>query len=222
MLTQTIVKNKKPNLKKLVNYGFCKNNDLYTYTTAIMRQQFQLTVLIAADGKMDTKVIDNELGDEYVLHRTAGSTGTFVGKVREAHDDVLTQIVESCYETDVFKSDYAHEVISYVRETYGDELEFLWQRFPDNAILRRKDTGKWYAVLLVLSKRKLGIDSDDMIDIIDLRTFPKTIETLVDKQTYFPGFHMNKKHWYTICLDGSVPVEEICQRIDESYRLATK
>ncbi|WP_054707165.1 MmcQ/YjbR family DNA-binding protein [Bacillus sp. JCM 19041] len=60
------------------------------------------------------------------------------------------------------------------------------------------------------------------IDIIDLRTFPKTIEALVDKQIYFPGYHMIKTHWYTICLDGSVPVEEICQRIDESYRLATK
>ena len=28
---------------------------------------------------------------------------------------------------------------------------------------------------------------------------------------------MNKKHWYTVILDGSVPFEEICRRIDESY-----
>ncbi|WP_054707162.1 hypothetical protein [Bacillus sp. JCM 19041] len=74
----------------------------------MISRNHQLTVLIAADGGMDTKVIDSELGDEYVLHRTVGTTGAFVGMVREAHDDVLNKIVESCYEIDVFKSDYAH------------------------------------------------------------------------------------------------------------------
>ena len=37
-----------------------------------------------------------------------------------------------------------------------------------------------------------------------------------------PGYHMNKKHWYTILLDDSVPLEEICRRIDRSYLLAVK
>ncbi|GAB6930547.1 MmcQ/YjbR family DNA-binding protein [Paenibacillus sp. JCM 10914] len=222
MLTHTIFKNKKPNYNRLEKYGFHKKNDIYTYTTLIAEQQFQLTVLITDDGIVDTKVIDSQSGDEYVLHRTDVAIGSFIGKVREAHDDVLNKIAESCYETDVFKSDYAHRVISYVEKTYGDELEFLWQRFPNNAIWRRKDTNKWYAALLVLAKRKLGMDSDDIIDIINLRILPEDIETIVDKQGYFPGFHMNKKHWCTICLDGSVPIEEVWQRIDESYRLATK
>ena len=30
-------------------------------------------------------------------------------------------------------------IIKYVRESYGDELEFLWKKFPDNAVWRRKD-----------------------------------------------------------------------------------
>ena len=33
---------------------------------------------------------------------------------------------------------------------------------------------------------------------------------------------MNKKHWLTICLNDSVPIEEICKRIDRSRQLATK
>ena len=81
----------------------------------------------------------------------------------------------------MFQSDYAHKVIRYVRQTYGDELEFLWERFPDNAIFRRKDTGKWYGALLVLSRRKLGLASDDLVDILDLRIKSGEIETLVDK-----------------------------------------
>jgi predicted DNA-binding protein (MmcQ/YjbR family) len=34
-----------------------------------------------------------------------------------------------------------------------------------------------------------------------------------------PGYHMNKKHWNTIMLDGSVPEKEIQSWIDHSYEL---
>ncbi len=34
-----------------------------------------------------------------------------------------------------------------------------------------------------------------------------------------PGYHMNKEHWNTIRLDGSVPEEEILAWVDESYEL---
>lgn len=37
-----------------------------------------------------------------------------------------------------------------------------------------------------------------------------------------PGYHMNKKHWNTITLDGSLPNEEILTMIDESYDLVAK
>ena len=35
-----------------------------------------------------------------------------------------------------------------------------------------------------------------------------------------PGYHMNKKHWNTVSLDGSVPDKEIFSWIDHSYELA--
>ncbi|MFO7657302.1 MAG: MmcQ/YjbR family DNA-binding protein [Bacteroidales bacterium] len=34
-----------------------------------------------------------------------------------------------------------------------------------------------------------------------------------------PGYHMNKKHWNTICVDGSVSDKLIFQWIDDSYNL---
>ncbi|WP_071998311.1 MULTISPECIES: MmcQ/YjbR family DNA-binding protein [unclassified Serratia (in: enterobacteria)] len=109
-----------------------------------------------------------------------------------------------------------------MRDTYHDELEFLWQRSPNSAILRRQDTQKWYAAMLVLAKSKLGLADEGVIDIINLRISPEEMDSIIDHQTFFPGYHMNKKHWYTICLDGSLPVAEIYQRIDASYQLARK
>jgi predicted DNA-binding protein (MmcQ/YjbR family) len=37
-----------------------------------------------------------------------------------------------------------------------------------------------------------------------------------------PGYHMNKKHWNTIILDGTVPDRLILEMIDHSYELVTK
>lgn len=150
------------------------------------------------------------------------ATGAFVGSVIEACEDKLKIIAESCFDHIVFKSEQSQELIAYVNETYQDHLEFLWEKFSQNAVLRRKDSRKWYAVILTIAKTKLGLVGNEMIEVIDLRALPNEIEQLLDGKKYFPGYHMNKKHWYTICLDGSVPTQEICERIDKSYSLAKK
>jgi len=36
------------------------------------------------------------------------------------------------------------------------------------------------------------------------------------------GYHMNKKHWNTVILDGSIPVGELERMIDHSYGLVVK
>lgn len=41
-------------------------------------------------------------------------------------------------------------------------------------------------------------------------------------ESVIPGYHMNKKHWNTVILDGSVPDEEIERMVDHSYALVVK
>ena len=115
----------------------------------------------------------------------------------------------------MFKSDFARRIIEFARKNWGDELEFLWKQFPDYAVLRRKDTQKWYAVLMRLPRRKLGLDSDETVEIIDLR---RTSET--DDPRFLPGYHMNKKSWMTIVLDGTVSFDEITGILSSSYDCA--
>ena len=38
------------------------------------------------------------------------------------------------------------EIFQYVKEQYGTELEYLWKKDPDSAVLRHKN-GKWYAII---------------------------------------------------------------------------
>jgi predicted DNA-binding protein (MmcQ/YjbR family) len=37
-----------------------------------------------------------------------------------------------------------------------------------------------------------------------------------------PGYHMNKRHWNTIVVDGSIPQKEFLRMIDDSYALVVK
>ena len=37
-----------------------------------------------------------------------------------------------------------------------------------------------------------------------------------------PGYHMNKKHWNTVIINGDISLENLQQFIDESYKLVTK
>lgn len=125
-------------------------------------------------------------------------------------------------EAKVYKTEYANKVIDYAKEKYQDDLEFLWEKFPEYAVLRRKDNQKWYAVLMIVPKNKIGLSGDEKIEIIDLRANSEEIQNLVDGEKCFGGYHMNKKSWLSICLDGSVALQEIYYHLDESYQLAKK
>lgn len=122
----------------------------------------------------------------------------------------------------VFQSAQAQELIQYVREEYGDTLEFLWQKFPKNAIWRNKTNRTWYGILLTIAAKKLNAGGNELIEIIDLR-FPKgEILSIVDGKKFFEGYHMNKNNWITIKLDSSVPTAEIIDLLDQSYQISLK
>ncbi len=184
-----------------------------------MNGEFQLLINITFNNEINTKLFETASGDEYVLYKT-DAQGTFIGEVRSSIHNVLTDIAEQCYITAIFKQKQTKELISFVAETYGDSLEHLWKKFPANAVWRRIDNRKWYGVVLTVEAKKLGIESDKIVEIIDLRIKPEEMQKLLSKKGFYPGWHMNKKNWYRIVLDGTVPTEQIGEFIKNSYALA--
>lgn len=221
-IADSIFRYKRAVLKKLPEYGFAQEGGSYVYRTHICDEQMLLTVIINARGEVQTEVFDAETEEPYTLFLVDGAVGEFVGKVRTDYERVLEDIAGKCFETEVFKGAHTARLIEYVRERYGDELEFLWEKTPDCAVWRRKDTTKWYAAILTIPYAKLGIEREGTVEIIDMRMEPTELEKAVDNVTYFRGYHMNKKHWVTMLLDGSAPYDELVRRLDESYVLAKK
>ena len=218
-IINSVFKFKRAAADKLESYGFTKEDGKLVYRTCIC-DTMRLTVVI--DSEIKTEVWDLEAEEPYTLFLVDGAAGEFVGRVREEYTKVLEDIAEKCFETQIFKCEYTAQIIEYARKTYGDNEEYLWEKFPDNAVLRRKDTGKWYAAILTVPYSKFGIDREGTVEVIDMRMDPAELERIVDNKTYFRGWHMNKKHWITMLLDGSVPLDEIIKRLNNSYELATK
>ena len=179
-----------------------------------------MSVKISLDNSIFTEIIDTETNEAYVLHLLEMRRSGYSEKVYKAYSEVLEKLQKECFEDERFKANYAKEIIDYINNKYGDKLEFLWEKSPKNAVVRRKSTKKWYAAILTISKRKIGLNSYELVEIINLHNSQEEIEKLIDYKKYFPAYHMNKKHWCTICLDGTVELKEIYKLIDISYELA--
>ena len=222
MIFDDIFKHKTPIYEKLLDFGFIFKNDQYMYHKKIVDNQFELHVSVFPDGKIQKKVFDLDTGEEYRLHLIEGVSGEFVGKVRTDCLEILHSISNQCFKTKIFKTEYANKIINYAKEKYHSDLEYLWENFPEYAVLRRKDNQKWYAVLMIVEKNKLGLSGNEKIEIIDLREEPQEIMNLVDRKRFFGGYHMNKKSWITLVLDGSIDLQDIYDHINVSYLLAGK
>ena len=68
-------------------------------------------------------------------------------------------------------------------------------------------------------KEKLGINENDSVDVLDLKAPPEIIGSLRLSKGFLPAYHMNKEHWVSILLDGSVPIAQIYELIDSSFDL---
>jgi len=214
------IKNKKINFKKLKEFGFELIDNSYYYHTSLLKNQFKMSVKINIDNSIFTEIIDTETNEPYVLHLLEIKRSGYSEKIYKVYSEILEKIKKVCFEDEIFKANYTKEIVAYVKNKYGDELEFLWEKSPKNAVVRRKSSNKWYAVILTIPKRKFGLESDEVIEVINLHNIPKEIEKLIDYKRYFPAYHMNKKHWCTICLDGTIELKEIYKKIDISYELA--
>ena len=114
-------------------------------------------------------------------------------------------------------------IIAYIRAQFGVEPEYLWEQPSRNAVFRRADNRKWFAVLLPgLPRRTLRLPGEGTVDVLNLKCGPVLLGSLLDGRRYLPSYHMNKEHWVSVLLDGSVSMEELAPLIDLSRQLTAK
>lgn len=89
-----------------------------------------------------------------------------------------------------------------------------------NAVFRRKDNLKWFAIVMTVDAKKLGIGAFGELDIVNLKCTDKDRERLADVENVLPAYHMNKKRWLTVILDEQEDFDtQLIDLVDKSYTL---
>lgn len=113
------------------------------------------------------------------------------------------------------------KIFEYVKKKYGAEPDYPFKsgRTPiAYPVLRHEDNRKIFALFMDAPMDKLGLDGIERIDIINVKMGDPLLADMLSQQTgYFHGYHISRGNWISILLDGTVPFEDICRWIDESY-----
>ena len=207
------------NSKKAKEYGFVENQGVWTFSSTILHGDF-LMIVTVEDGVLGLQVYDQETGDLYPQVHMKSMKGTFVGSVREACLEVLYGIRKACFEVQEFLCPQTKRIMALVQEKYGNQLEYLWEKSPDTAVLRHEDNQKWYAILMRIPWDRLDKGRDGLVEAVNLKH--DQVADLLSQKGIYPAFHMNKSYWISVPLDDKLSDQQILDLIETSWGLTRK
>ena len=109
-------------------------------------------------------------------------------------------------------------IYDYIKKKYKDSPEFPWRKYPGNAVFRHDDNRKWFALIMDVEGDKVGVSGADYVDVINLKVDDMFFrDMIIQEDGIMPAYHMNKMHWITVLLDGTVPEERVKGLIGMSF-----
>lgn len=115
-----------------------------------------------------------------------------------------------------------NDIIDYIKNEYSADIDHPWSNYPDYVVFRHKSNNKWFAVIMDVLKSKIGINSEGVIDLLNLKCDPIVVGTLRGEKGFFPAYHMNKENWISAAIDDNTDADKIKSLIDMSFELTLK
>lgn len=112
------------------------------------------------------------------------------------------------------------EFLNYCLNTYGTSPDYPFDDWNESAVMRHEDNNKWYAIAMKVSRRKFGFDSDDTVDVVNLKLPLEMHGSFGKSDGVYPAYHMNKLHWISVLLPDA-PDDVVQLLLNASYE-ATK
>ncbi|MGI6264468.1 MAG: MmcQ/YjbR family DNA-binding protein [Acutalibacteraceae bacterium] len=115
---------------------------------------------------------------------------------------------------------YARDgLLAYAADRFGVKPDYPWEKYPGYAVLRHRDSGKWFALLAPVPGDKLGLADPAPVEVVNLKCDPRMIGSLILNEGFAPAYHMNKLYWISVLLNGRVSDGQIEDLLDMSYAL---
>ena len=240
MMEDKVFQRKRPVIELLIQRGFRETPDGYRYETNFMDGEFCAVLQFDKSGKFSGQVIDIMNGEEYAPLRMESYNGAYVNTVRNAYEDLLRDVADTCCTDVVFVAEQSNRIAGLIIERYGVNPDFPFGQSPDEAYgtFRHGDNRKWFALImnikltaLLRTANKAATDSgnreenenpDTRVDIVNLKILPEKGETLRSEKGIYPAYHMNHVHWISVVLNDTLPDARVMELVDESFRLTKR
>ena len=105
------------------------------------------------------------------------------------------------------------------RESYGISPDYPFENDFETAVYRHPHNKKWFALSMTIPKSKLGLAGEELIDVVNIKCAQEILPDLWQEAGLFPAYHMNKRHWLTVALDGSAEDATVLWLIGMSFDL---
>ena len=92
------------------------------------------------------------------------------------------------------------EFFAYCLNTYGTSPDYPFDEDFETAVFRHADNRKWYAIVMKVSRRKFEFDSDEVIDVVNLKLPTEMFGSFGATDGVYPAYHMSKFHWISVLL----------------------
>ena len=92
------------------------------------------------------------------------------------------------------------QFLEYCLDTYSTLPDYPFDEDFETAVLRHTDNRKWYAIVMKVSRCKFSFDSDEVIDVVNLKLPTEMFGSFGAADGVYPAYHMNKLHWISVLL----------------------
>lgn len=196
------------NEEKLLQNGFMKQDGCYVKKVMFHDQEFY--ALISVDEQVHGHVYDAFTNEEYTLVHAPLAQGAYSGQIKEEYREILEEIAKTCFDEAPFTSPQANRIAKYIEEKYQCSPDFL---FKDDTIgVFKNKAGKWFGLIMHMSTKPLD-GKEVYCDVLNVKSND------IPHDYLYPAYHMNKKKWLSLILDGRISDLEVIAKLDESYAL---
>ncbi|MGM9667791.1 MAG: MmcQ/YjbR family DNA-binding protein [Eubacteriales bacterium] len=92
------------------------------------------------------------------------------------------------------------DFFEYCLTAYGTSPDYPFDEDFETAVLRHGENRKWYALVMRVSRRRFGQDSDEAVDVANMKQPTEMFGSFAAADGVYPAYHMNKLHWVSVLL----------------------
>lgn len=112
------------------------------------------------------------------------------------------------------------EFLNMCLELYGTSPDYPFDDDLETAVLRHTNNRKWYAIVMRVSRCKFGLESNEIIDVVNLKLPTDLFGSFGKSDGVYPAYHMNKLHWISVLLPDAPDV--VVSFLTNASYIATK